>query len=267
MLFKTTLKLLLVNTKTKSLLLPIVSNSYKKTLWLLRHREDNVEAIGIIEGPYDELNGLKIGDVDVSKLHQVVMRTTNALYTSIGKQPQLPEVFDLDYSLPIEAFILKYTKLFTPDELMVILGTKHSKIFKIIGNLVKEGKITYIPDNGPGKWSYYDYFWLHERYKHPKLLDIKHIINRSRHQIKTRALNIGITRKVSKRIVNNIPITLIENATTTKCLCGKPSTIGDQCKACASVHLTDVERDYMISQISSVVSNIISQKDTLEYTC
>ena len=261
MLFKTTLRLLLVNTDTKSILLPIVSNNYKNTLWLLKHRKPSAVAIGIVEGPHDDLSSLKIGEVDIAKLHQIIIRTTNAYYTSIGKQPHLPNTFELDYSLDTEVFIIKYAKLFTPDEFMVILGTKHSKIFKIIGHLVLNKKFIYVPNNGPGKWSYYDYFWLHERYRTDKLLDIKDIINRPVHQIKTRAMSIGITRRAEKRIVSNVLIEIQPATdTTAKCICGRKVIVDNQCGICASISLSAVERDYMESQISGIVTNILNNK-------
>jgi len=263
MLFKTTLKLLLVNTDTKSLLLPIVSNSYKKTLWLLLHREPTAIAVGVIEGPYSDLSYLNIGEVDIPNLHQLIMRTTNALYTSIGKQPTLPNTFTLDYTLDMDNFIMKYSNMFTPDELMVTLGTSHNILFKRVGALVRDNKIAYEPDNGPGNWGYYDYFWLHERYKHKVLLDIKDIIKRSRHQIKFRAYAIGLARKHKKKIVNNIDIDMADPlkqpkaSKVTSCICGRPIVADGQCKACSKVILSSVTRDYMISQIITPITNIL----------
>ncbi len=171
MLYKSTLKLLLVSLNNKSLLLPVVSNSYKKTLWLLLHREPEALAIGILEGSYDNLKDLNIGEVDINTIHSIILKLTNVTYTSIGKQPQLSDRFTLDYSLPIKEFIIKYTKLFTPDEFLIILGIRHSKLFKLIANLTLANDIKYSPENGVGKWSYYDYYWLHERYRHKTLLE------------------------------------------------------------------------------------------------
>jgi len=245
MLFKTTLKLLLVETKDKELLIPIVTNSYKKTLWLLLHREPTAKAIGIVEGAFNEINFMHVGVVDIPTLHSQILRTTNAIYTAIGKQPTLPDCFSLDYTLPLQSFIIKYSKQFTPDELLVILGVGHNKLFRTIARLVVEKVITYVPSNGPGKWSYYDYYWLNEKYKggNPRRLDIKPFINRPNSQIKLRAHSVGFTITPTKKIVSNIAVTLNED------------------KQEHTLILSAVQRDYMISQISDIVTNIINNKE------
>ena len=245
MLFKSTLKLLLVETPTKQLLVPIVSNSYKKTLWLLHHRDPEVKAVGVIEGRIEDMSFLQVGEVDIAKVHRQVMIATNVLYISIGKHVETPGIFVLDYSLPIEDFILRYGSMYTPDELLVLLGVGHNKLFRTIGELVVAGKLLYVPENGPNKWSFYDYYWLHEKYKLDKIksLDIKPYINRSNLQIKFRAHAVGFTKKANtKKLVTqedvtiNMPTHNIQNKVT----------------------LTAVERDYMLSQISDTVNGCIA---------
>ncbi len=148
--------------------------------------------------------------------------------------------------------------MFTPDELMVVLGIKHSTLFNIIGKLVQANTITYSPTNGPGKWSYYDYYWLHESYKHTKLLNIKPVINRTASQIKSRASAIGLAKKDTRRFITNISINMTDAPSNDNvCLCGRGLKEGNQCKACSAVVLTEVERDYMISQINNSVTNIL----------
>ena len=233
-----------METETKELLVPIVTNSYKKTLWLLKHKEPTAIAVGVIEGPASDLNFIQVGDICIRDLHNKVIRTTNAIYTSIGKQPVLPDCFTLDYSLPLEAFITKYTKMYTPDELLIVLGIGHNRLFRTVASLVVSGAITYVPENGPGKWSYYDYYWLNEKYKGgtPRNLDIKPYINRPNLQIKLRAHSVGFTTKVTKKIVSNINVTLNKDMEDT------------------SVTLSAVQRDYMISQIVDIVTSIINNK-------
>ena len=245
MLFKSTLKLLIVATPEKELLVPIVSNSYKKTLWLIKHRAPEAEAIGVIEGPYYDISFMQVGEINIQALLNQVIRTTNALYTSIGKQPQLPDRHPLDYSLATESFVKKYSNIFSPDEMMIVLGISHIKLFKLIGRMVKNKAITYTPETGPGSWSFYDYFWLNEKYKGKdvKTLDIRDIINRTALQIRYRAHAVGFSVKRTKRIVSNINIELQDHC---------KSTEGD-----TEVTLTDVQRDYMISQIQDVVNRII----------
>ena len=246
MLYKSTLRLLLVETDTKELLVPIVTNSYKKTLWLLQHREPTARAVGIVEGPFSDINFMHVGEVDISTLHNQILRTTNALYTSIGKQPTVLETFSLNYSLPLEDFIIKYYKVFTPDELLIILGIGHNRLFKTIAQLVVNDTITYIPANGQGKWSYYDYYWLNEKYKggDARALNIKPFINRSNLQIKQRAHAVGFSNKVKKKIVSGIEVSL-----------RFPSTSQKQ-----KVELTAVQRDYMISQITDIINAILNNK-------
>ena len=243
MLYKTTLKLLVVETSTKELLLPIVSNSYKKTLWLLKHREPTAKAIGIVEGSFHDINYMRVGEIDIPTLHNQIIRTTNAIYTAIGNQPILPDCFDLEYALKLEDFIKAYTNIYTPDELLVVLGIGHNRLFKTIGRLVAASEITYIPENGPGKWSYYDYYWLNEKYKtgEPRALDIKPFINRPNPQIKLRAHLVGFTVKVPKKNVSNIKVTINEDI------------IKD------TVTLSEVQRDYMVSQISDIIFNVINK--------
>ena len=242
MLYKSTLKLLVVETETKELLVPIVTNSYRKTLWLLRHREPTVRVVGIIEGPASDIGFMQVGEIDISTLLNQVIRTTNAIYTSIGTQPELPNCFELDYTKDLTEFIISYSNIFTPDELLIVLGIGHNKLFKLIGNLVEADKLNYTPLNGPGKWSYYDYFWLNEKYKggNPRLLDIKPFINRTNLQIKLRAYSVGFNVKVKKKAVSSVNVTL------------------QDIEECDKVKLSAVERDYIISQIIDIVSNIVN---------
>jgi len=247
MLYKSTLKFLLVEVGVKELLLPVVSNSYKKTLWLLRHRLPEANVIGVVEGPQADLSFMQVGEIDIPTLHNQILRTTNAIYTSIGKQPILPEVFTLDYTLNLNDFIIKYTKLFTPDELLIVLGIGHNKLFRLIAKLVVSKDITYVPVNGPGKWSYYDYYWLYEKYKSgsPRDLDIKPFVNRPNLQIKLRAHSVGFALKTKKKNVSNINVTINTEV------------------VCTEIILSDVQRDYMITQISSVVSAILNTKENV----
>lgn len=246
MLFKSTLKLLLVETPSKELLVPIVTNSYKKTLWLLKHREPEAHAVGIIEGPRDDLSFLQVGEVNIPTIHNNLIRATNAIYTAIGRQPELPDTFNLDYTLALEPFIKKYTKQFTPDELLILLGIGHNLLFKTIGSLVVAGDISYTPENGPGKWSFYDYYWLNEKYKltDVKSLDIRPYINRPALQIKFRAHAVGFSQRNNKasKALNRTSITLTD-----------VDNIGS-----SDIELSTVERDYMISQITDIVNNIIN---------
>ena len=245
MLYKSTLKLLVVETETKELLVPIVTNSYKKTLWLLKHREPSAKAIGIIEGAFHDINYMHVGEINIPTLHSQVIRTTNAIYTAIGNQPTLPNCFILDYNLTLDEFIMAYTNIYTPDELLVILGIGHNKLFRTIGRMVAANEITYVPENGPGKWSYYDYYWLNEKYKGgaPRALDIKPFINRPNPQIKLRAHLVGFTTKVPKKNISNINVTI------------NTEVVKD------TVTLSEVQRDYMISQISDIIFNIINKGD------
>ncbi len=245
MLYKTTLKFLVVEIGKQGLTIPVVSNSYKKTLWLLLHREPTTLVVGVVEGAFTEISFIHSGIVDIPTLHSQILRTTNAIYTAIGKQPVLPNRFSLDYTLPLQAFIIKYSKQFTPDELLVVLGIGHNKLFRTVARLVVEKEIIYIPNNGPGMWSYYDYYWLNEKYKSgaPRRLDIKPFINRSNSQIKLRAHSVGFTITPTKKIVSSIAITLNED------------------KQEHTLILSTVQRDYMISQISDIVTNIINNKE------
>ncbi len=252
MLFKSTLRLMLVETDKKQLLLPVVSNSYKKTLWLLLHREPSAKVVGIIEGPVDDMSFLQVGEVDIPNIHASVMRATNVLYTAIGREVEVPATLDIDYSLynlwdinDIKRFVIKYSAVFTPDELLVILGVGHVKLFKAIGELVISKTITYVPENGPNKWSFYDYYWLHEKYKlvDVKELDIRPYINRSSLQIKFRAHSVGFTKRQQekKKAVATGDVALIKNIDNT------------------SIVLNEVERDYMLTQIEDIVSTIVGQ--------
>jgi len=248
MLFKSTMKLLLVETDDKQLLVPIVANSYKKTLWLLHHREPSAVAVGVIEGPADELSFLQIGLVDVPTIHSQILRATNILYIAIGRNIELPGVFTLDYSLPLEEFILTYKTLYTPDEFLVILGIGHNKLFKCIGDLVATGKLEYIPENGPNKWSYYDYYWLNEKYKVARRdnidLDIRPYVNRPGAQIRFRAHAVGFSRKeyANKKQVHKNDVVIIDMP---------EYSVQDE------ITLTSVERDYMLSQIEDIVTSCI----------
>lgn len=246
MLYKSTLKLLLVEVGNKELLIPIVTNSYKKTLWLLKHRAPEAKAIGIVEGPFHDINFMHVGEIDIPILHSQILRTTNAIYTSIGKQPTLPDNFDLDFNLELHDFIIKYTKIFTPDEFLVVLGIGHNKLFRTIARLIVNKDINYYPESGPGKWSFYDYYWLNEKYKggDAKSLDIKPFINRPNLQIKIRAHSVGFSTKITKKVVSNIDVTI-----------SPPSILVE------NIILSDVERDYMISQISHILGSILNKEE------
>lgn len=246
MLYKSTLKLLLVELKDRELLIPIVTNSYKKTLWLLKHRAPEAIAIGVVEGPYHDINFMHIGEISIPTLHSQILRTTNAIYTAIGKQPILPDTFDLDFTLELPTFIMQYSNMFTPDELLVVLGISHHKLFKTVGHLVVDKQVVYIPENGPGKWSFYDYYWLTEKYKgnNAKDLDIKPYINRPNLQIKMRAHSVGFSTKVTKKVVSSIDVTLNEEVPSYK----------------EDIILSDVQRDYMISQISDIIGTILNKE-------
>jgi hypothetical protein len=248
MLFKSTMRILLVETNgSRQLALPIVSNSYKKTLWLLRHREPTAVAVGVVEGPINEMSFLRIGEIDIPTVHSQVLRATNLIYTAIGRHLEVPGVFTLDYSLPLDVFIKKYHTIYTPDELLVILGIGHNKLFRTIGNMVASGSIEYTPENGPNKWSFYDYYWLNERYKlhNIKELDIRPFINRSSSQIKFRAHAVGFSKKqhIGKKLVakNDVELKAHTDITSMK----------------NEIVLTEVERDYMLSQISDIVASVI----------
>ena len=246
MLFKSTLRLLIVETDTKELLVPVVANSYKKTLWLLHHREPTARAIGVVEGPFSDISFMHVGEINIPTLHNQITRTTNALYTSIGKQPITVDTFDLDFTLSLDAFIIKYSKLFTPDEFLIVLGIGHNKLFRNIARLVVNKDITYSPGNGQGKWSYYDYYWLNEKYKasDAKNLDIKPFLNRTNLQIRQRAFAVGFTTKITKRIISGVGISI-----------ATPTT-----KETKPVVLSDVQRDYMLTQITDIVNNILNKR-------
>jgi len=250
MLYKSTLRLLLVETDTKQLLVPIVDTSYKKTMWLLHHREPSAHAIGIIEGPINEMTFLQVGEVDIPTVHSKVMRATNVLYISLGGALDIPGVFVLDYSMELEDFIKTYSNVFTPDELLVVLGIGHNKLFRTVGKLVASGEITYVPQNGPNKWSFYDYYWLTEKYKLTKVaeLDIRPFINRSGLQIKFRAHAVGLSKKqhANKKLVAQDAVTI-----------NKGHDISDDKN---SMVLSAVERDYMLSQINDVVASCVAHQ-------
>jgi len=245
MLYKTTLKLLVVSTPSENLLVPIVHNSYKQTLWLLKHREPDAEALGTIEGAFEDIN-FNIGPVNLKSMYNQIL-TDSISYTTIGKQPDLPDTYNItkDLTMPLEEFILKYNKIFTPDGMLVVLGISHTKLFKLIGELVLNKKIKYKAESGPNKWSFYDYFWLHEKYSvsDPSSFDIRPIINRNSSQIKFRAHSIKLSKKDnSKKIVK------LENI-----------KLGTVSTSHSNIELSDVDRDYMITQIHDTVALIASR--------
>jgi len=250
MLFKTTLRYLLVTTSTNELLVPIVANSYKRTLWLLKHRHPEAKAIGVIEGAFADLSFLQVGAVAITNIHTKILKAPNVTYTAIGKQTTLPEV--IPTTLPntreeLINYLHKYDKVFTPDDFLIILGISHSTLFKIIGNMVVNGTFTYKPESGPGKWSYYDYYWLAEVYSRPevKIADAKKHLNRNSSQIKIRAHSVGFSKKKAKPVnVTNKPIMFT------------PSNSGISEER---TQLTEVKRDYIISQIQNVVDSILQK--------